>query len=198
MDHTSSTTVKAAAARCDTRLAWDMVVGKQQCWHNYFNYNMTYGPLLQQAARLEDEDQHRDGWKQQIVLYTLRTEHLEEDWNEINVLLGGSANTYRRVHKNDWRRIYNSTRDDPKQQNAQHPRQHQNVDQVSDPDTTRTLSALGRSNLCRALCEEIQIYKKMLRLAVNLHDQHWNASLDELLRTCPQETREVRTCPSYY
>lgn len=89
------------------------------------------------------------------------TEHLEEDWTKINLLLGGTRSDERGGgeaggsvwRKNDW----------------------------TDESTivpNKTLSAVGRLNLCRALCDEIQIYKTLLHLAVNIDDDGEKESLD--------------------
>ena len=59
----------------------------------------------------------------------------------------------------------------------------------------KTLSYAGRSNLCRALCNEIQIYKDLLHLAINIDRDGENESLDELIATYPDESREIRDCP---
>ena len=58
----------------------------------------------------------------------------------------------------------------------------------------KTLSLDGRKNLCRALCDEIQLYKRLLNSATNLDAKMKQASMDELLRSCPNELREVRDC----
>ncbi|EJK53728.1 hypothetical protein THAOC_26772, partial [Thalassiosira oceanica] len=112
---------------------------------------------------------HRD-----LTVYGIRAEHLERDWTTANRLVGAkeSRASNRRdgdlaaPRKNSW----------------------------SDPD--RELSAIGRANLCRTLCDEIQIYKELLHLANNLDEQDVSESLDELVTTCPDEPREVRRCPT--
>ena len=107
------------------------------------------------------------------MMYAIRTEHLEHDWTTIDRMLGGGAKdnntTFTFVHKNKWSEV--GTRI---------------------PD--KTLSNAARSNICRALCEEIQIYKQMLRLAVNINADEEQISLNELLGSCPRESREIRDC----
>ena len=44
--HASNQTVEECRA-----WAWDAIMGRRQCWHNYYNYNYTYGPLVQEMKR---------------------------------------------------------------------------------------------------------------------------------------------------
>ena len=155
-------------------LARDMVAGKRMCWHNTYNYNFTYGPLVHGTKKSGDR---------RIAIYAIRTEHLEEDWSAIDRILGGGRG---------------ESDDDSKNGAALHdavasPRKNSWNETASFPD--KTLSVKGRSNLCRVLCDEIQIYKGLLRLAININEEHENESLEELLHTCPEETREIRECP---
>lgn len=59
----------------------------------------------------------------------------------------------------------------------------------------KTLSEMGRNNLCHALCEEIQNYKRSNPITchfiknININDE--GDSLDKLLMTCPNKV--VRT-----
>lgn len=173
-------------------IARRQITGKLQCWHNAYNYNYTYGSLLvvgrQQrdaeptAATDHDEDDSSIIPEQPVTMYAIRSEHLEHDWTTIDGLLGSGsqpqedADTVRAAalvvpRKNDW--------------NDQGP---------SVPNTT--LSMTGRTNLCRVLCHEIQIYKELLHLAVNFNAHDVAQSLDELITTCPNEPREVRECPT--
>jgi hypothetical protein len=56
------------------------------------------------------------------------------------------------------------------------------------------VSAQGRSWLCAALCDEIQVYKHILSRAVNLQPSDVQQSLQELRDTCPFETDQA-ACP---
>ena len=113
--------------------AWarDAARGSRHCWHNYWNYERSYGPLLR-----TDKEVH-----------AVRTEHLWEDFNRVGVGFVGPAGAERGDgdgaggHTNGFGRPEGG------------------------------LSPLGRRNLCRALCREIQVYKKILGLAVNLNRQ---------------------------
>ena len=104
------------------------------------------------------------------TIFVLRTEHLEQDLAKIDLMLGGDGSSEAKVlHKNEW-----------------------NKDNGMAPN--KTLSPHGRSNLCKALCDEIQIYKMLLHLAVNIDPVSEKQSLDELLLSCPNEGRHVRDC----
>ena len=60
--------------------------------------------------------------------------------------------------------------------------------------TDDELSEEGRQNLCAALCEEIQAYKRFLYGARNLDAHDVLLSLNELRRSCPDEKYELHSC----
>lgn len=93
-------------------------------------------------------------------LLVIRTEHMEEDWNSIEKGLGGAPRT-----------------------NITFP--HEN----SRPKQERDL-ILGdekRMLLCHELCVEIQTYKLLLRSALNVDDDQYEKSMEELQHSCPNE-----------
>ena len=51
----------------------------------------------------------------------------------------------------------------------------------------------SKTALCAVLCNEIQIYKELIRGAINLNDDDMEQSIEELRRTCPSEAIE-ETC----
>mmetsp|Transcript_5027 Transcript_5027/g.14274 ORF Transcript_5027/g.14274 Transcript_5027/m.14274 type:complete len:344 (-) Transcript_5027:227-1258(-) len=134
--------------------AWDAVTGTRHCWHNYFNYNRTYGPLL--SARKD--------------VFAIRSEHLWSDLTNLEVMFGG-----------DGRLI-------PFEKN------HFAATSKHSPQQNREMSEEGRLRLCRALCNEIQIYKKLLHMAENLCPAERAESLAELIETCPNEEKHARQC----
>ena len=158
-------------------LAWDSITGKRHCWHNYFNYNFTYGKLVQTVEyeqriypRIGNRTDANVTAKQPKIIFALRTEHLEQDWARTDLMLGGDGSSEEKVpHKNEW-----------------------NTENGMTPN--KTLSYVGRSNLCKALCEEIQIYKMLLHLAVNIDPVSEKQSLNELLHSCPNESRQIKDC----
>lgn len=100
--------------------------------------------------------------KPRIVV--LRTEHLEQDWTAIETeLLDGP---------------------EPFPTNFSFPQRHSSYRRPEDS----TLSVESRTNICLALCQEIQIYKVLLELAENLSEDDYFESMRELRKQCPDET----------
>jgi len=97
-------------------------------------------------------------------IFVLRTEHFWEDWQSINSMLDGSNITRTKHHT--------------------HRERRKNKILV----TNRTISKEGMSNACRVLCEEIQLYKKLIEKAVNLNKHDKMISFIELNKTCPTQT----------
>jgi hypothetical protein len=69
------------------------------------------------------------------------------------------------------------------------------VNRKRNNQTTTQLSDAAMANLCRALCPEIQIYKRILREASNLNQSQRRESLEEVRALCPMENFELRECP---
>ena len=108
----------------------------------------------------------------QREIIAFRTEHGEEDWQRVDRLLGGPGNLPEKMHLND--------------------ASGKNISVLN-----KTISEQGRLNLCRALCQEIQVYKMLLNTAINLNDTDVDISLREL--NCPDDLDpETRTCPESY
>jgi hypothetical protein len=62
-------------------------------------------------------------------------------------------------------------------------------------DPRRYLSDRAQTLLCAALCDEIQVYKRILRMAVNLKESDVQESIDELRESCPLEADLPGACP---
>jgi hypothetical protein len=60
-------------------LARGAATGTRNCFHNYWNYERTYAPLLKSTRPQARE------------MFALRTEHLNSDWQQLNALLEGNA-----------------------------------------------------------------------------------------------------------
>ena len=58
----------------------------------------------------------------------------------------------------------------------------------------RSLTDEARTNLCAALCRNIQTYKRILYRAVNLDLEQVRKSIEEVVEACPEETFGVREC----
>ncbi|CAB9510118.1 expressed unknown protein [Seminavis robusta] len=114
-----------------------------------------------------------DSLNSQADMFVLRVEHLEQDWTTVDRMLGGTG-----AFPSTLASRQNSAEIKPLR--------------VPNHNTTD----LGILNLCRALCEEIQVYKRFLLAAVNLSPGDVQASGDELRQRCPEE-RDVqpRVCP---
>ena len=98
-------------------------------------------------------------------IVAMRTEHLTEDWNSVEAVLGGTYKFTMPVQRKNVSR----RREDP-------------------------LSPLAMANLCRALCEEFQVYKSILRRAENLTPEQVALSIAEVQKSCPLETFKTRRC----
>ena len=110
----------------------------------------------------------------QSDIYALRTEHLAKDWVTIDRMLGGDGSVPENLIV------------------PQNSANHKDL-RVTDHHTTE----VGVRNLCRALCEEIQIYKQLLARAVNLGPEDLAESMEELRRQCPEEVDiNPRKCPT--
>jgi hypothetical protein len=102
----------------------------------------------------------------------LRIEHLADDWASIDKYLGGTGEVPPSLLKKE-----NAATD-----------KHLRV-------LNQTMSPNGIQNLCRALCDEIQVYKRLLLNAVNLNSHDLQESQLQLRQYCPEETSIVpREC----
>jgi hypothetical protein len=97
----------------------------------------------------------------------IRTEHMENDWNSAEVVLGGQP------------------------ESVAFPRCNQ---AKSKAPQDSFLSKNSQELLCWALCNEIQIYKGLLHKALNLKVEQVEESLAELAASCPVETHAM-SCP---
>lgn len=141
--------------------AWDAVWGIRHCWHNYWNFERTYGPLLQSGKQI----------------FAIRTEHLGKDWAAIESILQQSDHEAGANIATETNIIF--------ERRNSHGRK------------SPRLGRQGQENLCRALCREIQVYKKILSLASNLSTKDKDETLKELAETCPQETRDSHCSVQY-
>lgn len=103
-------------------------------------------------------------------IYAVRTEHMVQDLNSVDKALGGTG-PFKRTQ-----RFNHFTESELPMQN-------------------RTVSAEGLENLCQFLCDEIQIYKRLLKRAANLDSNEYeNVMLPELAKTCPKQAA-MSVCP---
>lgn len=105
----------------------------------------------------------------QKTIYVVRNENMVHDLNRINVKLGGIDSSYTRL------RPFSHWKPD--------------VDPAQLPATNRTLSAEGMTNLCLALCHEIQIYKELLDKGVNIDVAEGQVAKSILQQKCPKQVQ---------
>jgi hypothetical protein len=144
---------------------------------------------METAAMEMDSEEviSRSTRKKKKYIFVIRSEHALQDWNTIDIMLGGNGTTNEIPLKNT---LSSNTHHRNKTRTTT-ARSYWGFEPKDIPN--KTLSEIGRNNLCHALCDEIQIYKRVLSLAVNLSHKT-DDSLDELLMTCPNEIRDVRRC----
>lgn len=119
---------------------------KEYIPHWYFNYQYYYEFITP---------------KKKILV--IRNEHIVDDWNGIEALLGGRSNVL-----------------------DQSLLPENNVHNKNSTDLY--LSEESRIALCNVLCNEIQFYKTILRNAVNFMEEDVHISLEELRLQCPIES----------
>ena len=134
--------------------------------HLRFNFALYFVPLL--------------GAKTEKRIYVVRTEHMLNDMNSISMELGDTTNDVDNdddkasrlagvVHQSHWR-------------------------SKDYPNKDRYISEKGMENLCRHLCNEIQIYKTILSRGINIGNETRTASLHQLYKSCPLQVVSVE-CP---
>eukprot|EP00977_Amphora_coffeiformis_P005693 scaffold1204_cov179-Amphora_coffeaeformis.AAC.2 len=181
------------------QLAWDVATGKKACRdHNHYNYAFYRNKIKQlfppnNNKNNNNNNNNNNNTNKTITKLAIRTEHVAEDWDEIErAFVRGrqrkkAAAAIVAVVVNGTARFHNTTSRNARRTNDT------DHDAVFGPTT---LSDLGRRNLCAALCEEMQIYKQFLWEAQNLSPQQVHESLRELVASCPEETIEIRQCPT--
>uniref|UniRef100_A0A7S0FPL5 Uncharacterized protein n=1 Tax=Minutocellus polymorphus TaxID=265543 RepID=A0A7S0FPL5_9STRA len=148
-----------------TDWAWAAITGEVPAsYHNAFNYDWYYAPMLEEKYRNSE-------------VFVLRVEHLDQDWGVVDKMVGGDGKTLAGdVMPASVGANVNVAKDKDL------------------PVRNSTLSAFGWKNLCKAMCHEMQTYKAMLQRAVNLNDEDVRESVEELREICPEETVEIREC----
>lgn len=110
-----------------------------------------------------------------VHLLVIRTEHLQQDWISIETLFGST------VHVSNHSALDLTT-----------------IVNKSKRKVNNGISKEGTRNLCRALCDEIQVYKQLLLRAENLSHKQKRESMHELLNTCQEESLTFRSCEIDY
>ena len=97
----------------------------------------------------------------------IRTEHMLDDWNAMERLLGSKYVVKMLPERN--------------------------INSYTNPDD-KYLSDDSKKLLCAYLCDEIQVYKQLLGMAVNLRSEQVDQSMQELRKTCPIQA-DMPACP---
>lgn len=103
---------------------------------------------------------------------TMRTEHLIQDWKSAELAVGGEDYFDRE--------------------------ELISIPRINTGSTAET-KYLGDDNLrmlvCKELCNEIQVYKRILNVSINLSKDQVNESMEELKLSCPVEAASA-SCPT--
>ncbi|KAL7553228.1 hypothetical protein ACHAWF_016490 [Thalassiosira exigua] len=129
--------------------------------HGYFNYQY----YTQLVFRTEDSKKASTIPENVDNLLVIRNEHMLEDYNKINELIGGQPGALKPSYI-----PHNNARS-------------KNAAEVYLSDSSKVA-------LCGALCHEIQVYKDLIRHAVNLDQTAVSEAMEELRQKCPKEAAE--------
>lgn len=154
--------------------AWAAVLGVREfSYHEWYNYEH-YWTALDSDFHLDPNNNVNQDPKPVKLpsLLVLRTEHLSRDWSKIS-----REELFRQVNKGS----LNSSA---------------TLFSISNEDSILPKYDMGRfwTNLCRAMCPEIQIYQQILERADNMEAPQVEESIREVQETCP-EYRYRRPCP---
>jgi hypothetical protein len=106
---------------------------------------------------------HLEGIPVGARILTIRNEHLIQDWNGVELYIGGVKDIIPPEKANETIGVVNKSKKDGK-------------DKELSEESTRIV--------CRQLCNEIVNYKKILRRSLNLNYLEVERSIDELRETC--------------
>jgi len=150
-----------------SKVAWEAVTGS----HGYAYHNkMNYGYYWNQVPSKQQKNTR---------IVVIRTEHLEQDWFSAERVVSTSTETATavRVRSNATASVFG--------------KKNQSVKTANDAQ----LSDTAQRNICAGLCQEIQIYKMLLRRAENLSPGDFAISMKELQQKCPVQA-VAEQCPT--
>lgn len=153
---------------CQQR-ARDAIRGTKR-YSNHLYYNYAY--YANETTDLLVADDTASGATQQTntaAVLVIRTEHLTEDWNTAEQFVG-----------------------DDEGEKADFPVRNNNDKRKTNKD--KFLSKKARILVCAALCDDIQVYKDIVRRAINLNATQVEATMVDLRHSCPVEA-DVESCP---
>ena len=124
------------------------VIGDRSCYgHNSLNYTYYLKDLLDENIDLP-----------RVRIFAVRNEHKWKDFEKINIMLGGSAQSLSSLGKE-----------------SIHLRQTRE---------SKDVSKQSRIILCSLLCKDIYHYAKIIHFAENLHRDERNEAIEELNLSC--------------
>ena len=189
-NNNNNNTIKVTAA-CRRR-AWNAIRGREPySRHNYYNYRWYWSETPPAAP-----------------LYVIRTEHLVQDWNSIEAhlhqfllddndtqrqqgLVVVGPESFPRSNPTPKTSVTNNNNN-----NTIHDSSHRDDDDhQNNKNRALVLSPQARALLCRALCQEMQVYRQILHRAVNLTPRDVQVSLQELADSCPAAAVVEEPCP---
>jgi hypothetical protein len=150
--------------------AWAAVLGVREfSYHEWYNYEH-YWTALQKLYHLgSSNNNNKNNDSKSSSLLVLRTEHLLEDWSKLS-----KEELFRQVNKGSIPSVSSN-----------------NSTSVDDDYSSRFWS-----NLCRAMCPEIQIYQQILEHATNMNVSQVQESISEVQVMCPQyDSSKQSSCP---
>eukprot|EP00985_Skeletonema_marinoi_P033048 scaffold40315_cov226-Skeletonema_marinoi.AAC.8 len=140
-----------ATEECRVRAKNALLGTETSLIHWYYNYQYYYEMVSPDAN-----------------IVVIRNEHIVDDWNAVETLLGGDADfTQEHVPVNNAR--------------------EKKPEEVYLSDAAKVV-------LCETLCNEIQVYKTILKRAQNIKNEQYVQSMQELVTSCPKEAME-ESCP---
>ena len=99
-------------------------------------------------------------------IFVVRSERMLADLNTVHKMLGGQGDVFTQT---------------------KHHAHFKGMGKEGLPMTDRTISPEGMQNLCHFLCTEIQMYKQLLKQAVNFPPEHKLVPPSGLVEKCPIE-----------
>eukprot|EP00986_Skeletonema_menzelii_P015240 scaffold11346_cov154-Skeletonema_menzelii.AAC.3 len=136
-----------ATKECQSRAKNALLGTENNLVHWYYNYQFYYESMPPNAN-----------------IVVIRNEHIVDDWNSVETLLGGDA-------------------DLTKESLPVNNQYEKKPEEVYLSDTAKVV-------LCETLCNEIQVYKSILKRAQNINQEQYIESMEELRTSCPKEAVE--------